>query len=184
MTMVLDTTLVGLTNIMDHMVVYKIEEDNIRRVFYGNETKKVPASEIRKLNYRYGGQVLLNNHLRVENKALREELNIQLDVPEYEWTPEDVDRVLLSGSMDELLDALDFAPAGIVDMLVNRAIDLKINDVNKRRAIQEATGKNIDQAIFFIEETEKDAPKEEAKSRRIRSEKAVEEAKARRLAAE
>jgi hypothetical protein len=184
MTTVLDTTLVGLTNIMNHTVVYKIEEDKIRRVFHGNETKKVPASEIRKLNYRYGGQVLLNNHLRVENKALREELNIQLDVPEYEWTPSDVDRVLTTGSMDELLDALDFAPTGIVDMLVSRAIELKINDVNKRKAIQKATGKNVDQAISFVEEAEKETPQKEVKTRRVRSEEAVERAKARRLAAE
>ena len=185
MTMVLDQTLVGLTNMMNHTVVYRIEEDNIRRVFYANETKKIPASEIRKLNYRYGGQVLLNNHLRVENRALREELGIQIDVPEYEWTLADVDRVLQTGPMDELLDALDFAPEGIIDMLVDRAIELKISDVNKREAIEKATGKNINHAIDFVKATkDEDKQVEDKKARRVRSEEAVAEAKARRMAQE
>lgn len=45
--------------------------------------------------------------------------------------------------MDALHDALDFAPEGIIDLIVDKAIELRIPDINKRNLIQENTGKNI-----------------------------------------
>ena len=70
----------------------------------------------------------------------------------YTWTAKDVDKCLLYGSLDELLDALDYGPEGIKDTLAQRAVELKINDVSKRKAIQEKTGKNITSMIDLTEQ--------------------------------
>lgn len=55
--------------------------------------------------------------------------------------------MLLNGSIDKLHDALDFAPEGIIDLIVDKAIELRIPDVNKRELIQNNTGKNITSMI-------------------------------------
>lgn len=45
------------------------------------------------------------------------------------------------------MDALDFAPQGIVETLKDKAIELEINDRAKIKAIAEKTGVDIDAAI-------------------------------------
>lgn len=81
---------------------------------------------------------------------------------------EDIDRVLETGSTDELADALDFAPLGIVETLVSRATKLKIPNMNKRKLIQEMTGKDVNKMIAYKELLEE--PVEETVSSRRHAE--------------
>lgn len=53
-----------------------------------------------------------------------------------------------------LLDALEFGPKGIQDLLVDRAVELKIPDTNRRKAIQEITGIDVNKMIGFKEQVE------------------------------
>ena len=46
-----------------------------------------------------------------------------------------------------LLDALDFAPEGIIDLIEKRAIELELPNMNKRKAIMNKTGVNITKSI-------------------------------------
>jgi len=39
---------------------------------------------------------------------------------------------MTTGSLDEFLDCLDFAPSVIIDMIKVLAVDLPLNDVSKR----------------------------------------------------
>lgn len=153
---VADKTLVEVQNLTDHTVVYK-SFDGIRRVFLGQQKKKIRAEELRQLNYSRGGSRLLREFLSVKNKALAEEFNVSSDSfeHEYNWTAQDVDNMLLSGSEDALKDALDFAPEGIIDLIVQRTVELKLNDVNKRQIISDKTGKDVNNMILQITEFEK-----------------------------
>lgn len=153
---VADKTLVEVQNLTDHTVVYK-SFDGIRRVFLGQQKKKIRAEELRQLNYSRGGSRLLKEFLSVKNKALAEEFNVSSDSfeHEYNWTAQDVDDMLLSGSEDALKDALDFAPEGIIDLIVQRTVELKLNDVNKRQIISDKTGKDVNNMILQITEFEK-----------------------------
>lgn len=164
-----ENDLIKVRNLTDHTVVY-MSYDGRRRAFAGQQTMKLPVEELRQLAYSRGGLVLLRNHLSIDNKELAEEFGIQSDTydNEYQWTKEDVDRVLLSGDMDELLDALDFAPNGIIDLIINRAVNLRIPDIAKRKAISEATGRNINSMIELVEDSEQEveAPAEKPKTRR------------------
>lgn len=151
---VADDTLVNVRNLVGHTVGYKIEEDNIRRIFQPYEEKKIKAGELRKLNYQYGGNVLLKNYLSVENSELSLEFGVSPDTIEYNWTKEDVDRVLTTEPIEVLLDALDFGPDGIKNMIVNRAVDLEINDMAKREAIFNSTGFDVNNQIKFKDAVE------------------------------
>ena len=159
-----DNTVVEVRNLVDHKVVYKIPEENIRREFFAFEVKKVKASELRKLNYQYGGRVLLHEYLNVGNPELAKEFGIDCDdMIEYNWSEADVDRVLTTGSLDELMDALDFAPQGIVELIKDRAIELRIPDISKRKAIVDATGCDINNTIDMLDAAEKEDNQKEDK---------------------
>lgn len=154
MSNVLDSTLIAVRNLTDCSVSYQIPEDNRRVVFRKNEIKKISAGELRKLYFKPGGDSLLRNYLWIDNMELRKEFNIPNDVPEYEWTLQDVAKVVNEGSIDELMDALEFGPTGIAMAIVDYAIENRIADSNKRKAIQEITGMDVDQAIRLHEAAE------------------------------
>lgn len=146
---VADNKKIKVQNLVNYQVGYRIPEMNIRRIFSGSEVKDIAAKELRALFYQKGGQELLVNYLSVKDAELAKEFGVGEDVieHEYNWTQDDVDHVLTSGTNEVLLDALDFAPEGIKDMIVNRAIDLRIPDMNKRDIIEEKTGHNVDAMI-------------------------------------
>jgi hypothetical protein len=60
--------------------------------------------------------------------------------------------LLLTGSLDAFLDALDFAPLGVIDLIKTLAVQLPLTDLNKRKALKEKTGFDVDKALIHIEE--------------------------------
>ena len=74
--------------------------------------------------------------------------------------------MLQTGSEDELADALDYAPLGVMETLVNRAVELRISDMNKRKLIKEMTGKDVSKMINYVEELDLDAPEHQEKVQR------------------
>lgn len=101
--------ILNVTNRSGGIVIYKIPEHNIRREFNERETKKIPYQELVWLSYRPGGRTLMQNMLLIEDPEAVESLNITAE-QEYFMTEEDVIKMLVNGSLDQLLDALDFAP--------------------------------------------------------------------------
>ncbi|MDV3428265.1 MAG: hypothetical protein LIR50_14805 [Bacillota bacterium] len=69
--------------------------------------------------------------------------------------------LLLTGSLDAFLDALDFAPIGVIDLIKSMSVSLPLTDLNKRKALKEKTGFDVDKALIHIEE-EKAEEKEPA----------------------
>ena len=148
-------TLVKVKNRDNGRVGYTIPDlGNLRRMFAPNETKEVTFEELQKLHYINGGDYIIKNCLLIENeevvKALFEGETVE---PEYFYTEEDVKDLLLNGSLDAFLDCLDFAPAGVIDLIKDLAVKLEINDIQKRNAIFKKTGFNVNSAIDFNHET-------------------------------
>lgn len=141
------------------MVVYSIPEDNIRREFAAGEEKRITWGELEKLSYLAGGRTMLDQYLQVKDEKAIDELNINV-VPEYHMTEAQIKDLLTTGSMDELLDCLDYAPRGVLDLLKKIAVDLPVQNVEKRAAIKEKLGFDCDAAIRHVEE-EKFAAKQE-----------------------
>lgn len=173
MTIIEDSAFVGVRSIASCPVSYQIPEDHRRVVFQPGEAKKITAGELRKLYFKPGGDIILREFLNLDSQELREEFGIPDDVPEYEWTAADVKRLMDSGSIDELKDALEFGPQAIQDAIVDYAIANRIPNSNKRKAIEEMTGIHVDQAIRLREEADaalgvKDEP-EPKKTRRVQS---------------
>lgn len=153
--MLTQDTLVKVTNRSDSLVGYRLPEKHIVRRFGRNESKLLTVEEIRALNSEKGGKALIKHHLIIENEELLNELLFRVE-PEYYYSEKDVKELLLSGSLDQLLDALDFAPNGVKDLIQEYAVALKINDLSKREAILKKTGFDVTAAINAKEESGED----------------------------
>lgn len=159
-------TLIKVKNRDNGTVGYTIPElGNLHRSFSKGETKEITMDELRKLSYISGGKILLQNYLIVQNQdALKELLSDDVE-PEYYYGEEEIKKLLLTGSNDQLLDCLEFAPEGVIGLVKDLAVSLKINDISKRNIILEKTGFNVTNAIAINEETI-EGEGEEAKSSR------------------
>ena len=125
--------------------------NNLRRKFYAGEVKEVTFEELQKLSYQPGGMYMLRNYLVLDNEEAIATLIGGVEL-EYSYTEEDVKKLLLNGSLDELLDCLDFAPVGVIGLVKKLAVKLDIKDLSKREAILEKTGFNVTAAIEIEKE--------------------------------
>lgn len=163
-------TIIKVLNRDNGQTIYSIPEMNgLRRVYGAGEVKQVTFEELQKLTYIPGGMSLLKNNLVIlNNKAAVKELLGEVE-PEYLYTEDDVRKLMLTGSLDEFLDCLDFAPTGVIDLIKNLAVSMPLNDVRKREAILEKTGFNVDNAIRIQKQAEEpdEEPDQPTKYRRV-----------------
>jgi len=131
-------------------VFYRIPDTNNIRTFNYGEPQEVTFGELQRLFFSPGGEYLIRNCLIVEADALTE-LGIEVE-PEYFYTEEEVLKLLNEGSLDQLEDALNFAPSGVIEMIQQIAVRTKLFDTRKRRLIFEKTGFNVDGAVTINEE--------------------------------
>ena len=139
-------TVYNVLNRSSSMVGYTIPELNIRREFQPGETKKIKFSELEQLTYQPGGTTLIQDYFLIREQEVTDALNIQTEI-EYYMNEDNVRDLILNGSLDQFLDCLDFAPEGVIEMIKKLAIELPMNDVEKREALNKKTGFDVDAAI-------------------------------------
>lgn len=140
------TDLVKVANRDSGRVGYKIDELGIIRQFAPRETKEVTFEELERLSFLPGGDVMLKNYLIVKDPEAIKQLGIDVE-PEYYYTEKEIKDILVNGTMDQFLDCLDFAPDGVLDLLKKMAVDLPLNDMQKRDVIFNKLGFNVSKAI-------------------------------------
>lgn len=144
--MINQTDMYNVKNRSSSVVVYSIPESNLRRTFAPGETKRIPFSELEKLTYQPGGRELIANFLQIMEEEVTQDLNIHRE-PEYNMSEAQVRDLILNGSLDAFLDALDFAPIGVIDLIKSLSVSLPITDFKKREALLKKTGFDVDKAI-------------------------------------
>ena len=149
--MIDQNTMYRVKNRSSSMVVYRIPELNLRREFAPGETKVIAFGELEKLTYQSGGRELLEQFLQIGDEVVTSDLNIHREV-EYDMSEGQIRELLLRGSLDAFLDALDFAPLGVIDLIKSMAVSLPLTDLNKRKALKEKTGFDVDSALRHLEE--------------------------------
>ena len=140
-------TLIKVVNRDNGVVGYAVPDlGNIRRMFQPKEEKEVTMEELRKLSYLPGGKTLLQDCLIIRNEEAISEILGDIE-PEYYYTENDVKDLLLNGTLNQLKDCLDFAPLGVIDLVKNLAVTLKIDNYSKREAIKNKLGFDVTNAI-------------------------------------
>ena len=165
-----------VTNRSGSQVCYHIPEmNNLRREFAIGETKVVPYEELERLYYIPGGANLLTNYLLLEKEAVEE-----LDMPtelEYNYGEKEIIELLTIKSQNAFLDALDFAPQGVIEIIKDLAVKLPLTDYNKIQALKDKTGFDCTKALTAMreemseasEKTRREAPVESAPTGRRES---------------
>ena len=133
------------------ILVYNIPDDGIRREFMPGETKRISFGELEKLTFQSGGQSLINNYLLIKEAQAIKELNVRPEQEYYLTEPQIVD-LIKNGSLDAFLDCLDFAPSGVIELVKDLSIKIPLSDYEKRKALKEKIGFDVDAALKHLEE--------------------------------
>lgn len=172
----MSTIMYNVKNRSAGVATYKIPELGVRRTFQAGEIKKISAEELEKLTYRPGGMALLSNFLQIMDAEgiTKVGLNPQ---PEYYMSEEDIKKLMLTGSLDEFLDCLDFAPPGVIDLIKKMSVSLPLSDMSKRMALKNKTGFDCDAALKHVMEEEEEGQstilKTAAPERRVKKEESA-----------
>jgi len=142
---------VQVRNRSNRVVIYHVDDMHVRREFTPGETKMIPVDELMALSQKAGGAYIIRNSLFIQDAPTVKEMPMKVE-PEYYLDDKGVIDLLKNGSVDALLDCLDFAPGGVIELVKKYAVDLPITDTRKIKAIQEKTGFKVDLALKHKEE--------------------------------
>lgn len=135
-------TKINVRNRSNSVVVYSVDDLRVRREFMPGAVKSIPLEEIYALSQQPGGAEIIANYLYIESPAAVEEMSMKVE-PEYYLDDKGVIDLLKNGSVDQLLDCLDYAPAGVLDLVQKYALELPLTDTRKIKAIKDKTGADI-----------------------------------------
>lgn len=152
-------------------VTYRIPEDGVRRAFQPGEVKVIKATELEKLMYQPGGPAILTQFLQVMDDDTVKNLGVHTE-PEYYMSEADVVKLVKDGSLDAFMDALDFAPIGVIDLIKKVSVELPLLDLNKRNALEKKTGLNVEAAIKLNAADKEEEKPAATTERRVKTESA------------
>lgn len=123
-------------------VVYSLPElNNTRRVFNLSEVKDIDEKELEALYQLPGGVELIKDSLFVDDKDW---VKRHWDAPiEYFWDTEDIKNCLLNDPLDLFEETLDYAPAGVLDIMKALAWQIPLADLNKMNLMMTKLGFDV-----------------------------------------
>ena len=139
-------------------VVYKIADKGIRREFQPGQVMQISSEELEELTFQPGGALILSQFLQIMDLDGIKATGIKTE-PEYHMSEADVAKLITSGSLDAFLDALDFAPISVIDLIKKLAISIPMVDIQKRKALKEKTGFDVEAALKHVEEDKEETQK-------------------------
>lgn len=163
----------NVTNRSAGLVVYRIPELNIRRLFNRFETKKnIAVKELEMLSAQLGGPELIYNYLTIDDDEVYKYLINGEPQPEYYIKESELPKWMQECTLAEFQDALDFAPQGTKDLIKKIAVEMRLNDYTKRKAILDQLGFDVTVAIEKEEEAKEgtEIKKEQTPTRRVNKE--------------
>ena len=150
-----NTVFYNVKNRSAGVATYKIPELGVRRSFQSGEVKKISAEELEKLTYRPGGMALLSNFLQIMDAEAIAKVGLKPQ-PEYHMSEQDIVKLMQTGSIDEFLDCLDFAPPGVIDIIKKLSVSLPLTDYQKVAALKAKTGFDAAAALKHVMEEKED----------------------------
>lgn len=130
-------------------VGYKIDTLRVSRSWKhdAKDPIYIPVAELIELTTIPGGRKLLEEYLIIQDEEARlEVLGIETS-PEYLYTEKEVNYLLHKASNEQLLDCLDYAPIGVLDLIKMLAIQAKPDTTVKIDAINAKFNINLEELI-------------------------------------
>lgn len=159
--------LVPVTNRDNGLVCLKLSNNKLIE-FNQGQTRKVSIDDLIEANSSTGNRVILRDYLVIQDKEALDILEMEPE-PEYFYSEKEIRKLLSEGTLEQLEDCLNFAPGGVIDLLKDIAVEIKLPDTRKRELIAKKTGFNIDNILYVKKQLEtevEEKPKEEKASRK------------------
>lgn len=159
-------TRLEVTNRSNSTVILKVPDRHFRAELHPHETRPISYGDILDIVAQPGGRSLLYNFLLIKNpQALRQGLNVS-EEPEYWLTEEKIATWMPTCSLNEFIDALHFAPQGVLDLIKKYAVELPLNDVEKRNAIKDVLKFDVNLAVANNTQLKEDSVEADTASKR------------------
>ena len=153
-----------VTNRSASKVHYAVPELGVKsRDFQPGESKQISYAELEGLTYIPGGKELIRDYLLIQDVSARNEFVGHVE-PEYNMTNAEVQELILHGTQDEWLDALDFAPEGVIDLIKALSVELPLTDTRKMEAFKQKKGTDLARMIRAKQEEEAERAAAQAQS--------------------
>ena len=145
------TRVINVKNRSSATVGYTLPDTGVSRNWTPGEIKKgVTVGELEQATFIPGGFKIIQDYLQIADPEVCEFLGIDME-PEYKYGEAEIRIMLESGTIEQFLDCLDFAPQGVLDLIKKIAVETKLNDFRKREAIKQKLGLDISLAISNAE---------------------------------
>ena len=153
---------------------YIVPDTGVHRNWSPGEIKKnISVAELEQATFAPGGRKLIQKYLVINDPEVCEYLGIETE-PEYFYGEKEIKTLLETGTLDQLLDCLDFAPGGVIELVKKIGLQTKLNDIQKREAIRKATGFDITKALENVDYANSTEEGEAVETKKTRRSKPVE----------
>lgn len=133
-------TKVKVSNRSDGSVGYKLDALHIKRHWrHPGDYINIPIEELLELKSSRGTKYILDHLLKIEDNAARALVFDEAPLPpEYDYSEAEVEQLLYAGTNEQLYDALDYAPDGVLSIIRTKACQklpdtmAKIEAINKK----------------------------------------------------
>lgn len=142
-----DTDTVRVRNLTNSPVVVTTPMTRKRFELAPHGQRAMTVADIRECSYDKGCADIFCNYVQICNAQLAQEFGVTSDIIEYHWGEKEILDCLNATGTEVLEDALDFAPDGIKEAIVDKAVEIELPDMRKRQIIDDALGINITHKI-------------------------------------
>ena len=128
---------VKVVNRASGSLAYKIDTLRVTRHWRKpGDYLNISIAELLELKTVRGGQSLLKNYVIIEDKEALSVLFPDQELePEYNYGLKEIETLLYEADTEQLLDALDFAPKGVLDLIKAKSAEKLPNTTAKIEAI-------------------------------------------------
>ncbi len=124
-----------------------------------------------------GGRTIVENYLIVKNAEVLEDIEVATE-PEYHFEVKEITDLLTNGTEEELIDAINFAPKGVLELIKDISVEIQLPNMNKRKIVDDMLQVDITKMIEIANtesSTEAEVPTVKTRLAKEKAEKRVEE---------
>lgn len=142
-------------------VCYKLDSLRVARSWpKTGSVLQISIDELKELMVYPGGEYILRNLVIIEDEAARIEILGAEVQPEYNYTEDEIKYLLYEAEDNALLDCLDYAPIGVLELIKEFSLEKMPNTTAKIKAINQKLNINLNKIIEMMRDDDGDTVKQ------------------------
>lgn len=132
-------------------VAYKLDSLRVARSWpKTGSVLQISIDELKELMVQPGGEYILRNLVIIEDEEARIEILGAEVQPEYNYTEDEIKYLLYEAEDNALLDCLDYAPIGVLELIKEYSLEKMPNTTAKIKAINQKLNINLNKIIEMM----------------------------------